>query len=111
MRTLWGGGGATMLVSGTMNRHGEPGMLPGTMRCPRSAATGKSDAIAIDLPRNLNPERLILYGGRRPGRDEWERHRRQCLDYVLVATIDTGADRRVAGSLEFRIAASARGER
>jgi GNAT superfamily N-acetyltransferase len=100
-----------MLLARTMVRHGEHGMPSGTTRCPRIATRGASDMLAIDLLRNLDPERLILYGERRPNRDEWERHCCQRSDCVLVATISTGADRRVAGSLEFRIVASAQGDR
>jgi GNAT superfamily N-acetyltransferase len=71
---------------------------------------GAGDAIAIDLLRHLDPERLILYGERYPVRDDWERHRRQRSEYVLVATDRCGAARRVVGTLEFRIVAGVTGE-
>jgi GNAT superfamily N-acetyltransferase len=67
------------------------------------------DAIAVDLLRNLDPARLILYGGRRADREDWVRHCRQQSEDVLVATSSTGGARQVAGTLELRVVAGAGG--
>jgi GNAT superfamily N-acetyltransferase len=93
---------ATMTIEGAAWRALPP--------APRAVAPNIGDgAIAIDLLRHLDRERLILYGGRRPERDQWERHCRQQSEFVLVATHGPGATRRVVGSLECRVLTDAAG--
>lgn len=100
-----------MVVAETTTRHGRHEGTQVVMGRPRaSTPPSAGDGFAVDLLRNLDPARLILYEGRRPDRDEWDRHCGQRSDFVIVATQIAGETRRVAGTLEFRIAAGEHGD-
>lgn len=89
------------------------GQLPYTsapVRARAMAAAGDVDPVAVDLLRHLDPDHLLLYGGRRPDRTEWRRHCLQRSEYVLAATRGPAAARQVVGTLELRIQSAADGE-
>ena len=79
------------------------GQIARPLQTTEPHAATANEPVQFALLRHLDPDRLVLYDGGQPDRDDWERHRRQQTDHALIATRQHGRHHHVVGTLEFRL--------